>query len=146
MQTFLPYEDFKKTAECLDFKRLGKQRVEAFQIHNIVSGKRTTGGWLKHPAVLMWQHNPDALANYCNTMIYEWISRGYNNTMKYLEHDEVFSLPLWLGVEEVHSSHRSNLLRKDSKYYSQFDWFEDDSQEYFWPVKELKITPLVDKI
>jgi len=134
MQTFLPYEDFKKTAECLDFRRLGKQRVEAFQIHNIVSGKRLTGGWLNHPAVLMWKDHADALANYCNTMIAEWIYRGYNNTMQYLDHTEDFSLPLWVGVEEVHSSHRSNLLRKDLGYYSQFNWLEDDSQEYIWPI------------
>jgi len=28
VQTFLPYPDFKKSAECLDFRRLGKQRVD----------------------------------------------------------------------------------------------------------------------
>ena len=36
MQTFLPYEDFTKTAQCLDYKRLGKQRVEAYQILRIL--------------------------------------------------------------------------------------------------------------
>ena len=41
MQTFLPYADFQRSAQVLDYKRLGKQRVEALQIHNIVSGKRT---------------------------------------------------------------------------------------------------------
>ena len=90
MQTFLPYKDFKKSAEVLDYKRLGKQRVEALQIHNIVSGKRTTGGWINHPAVKMWRGYMDALALYHNTMIDEWVSRGYNNTMSkipaYLRH------------------------------------------------------------
>ena len=51
MQTFLPYADFKKSAQCLDYKRLGKQRVEAFQVYKIVSGQRTTGGWINHPIV-----------------------------------------------------------------------------------------------
>jgi hypothetical protein len=32
MQTFLPYEDFKKSAEALDDKRLGKQRSESIII------------------------------------------------------------------------------------------------------------------
>jgi len=32
MQTFLPYKDFVKSVRCLDNKRLGKQRVEAYQI------------------------------------------------------------------------------------------------------------------
>jgi len=29
MQTFLPYADFKLSTRVLDYKRLGKQRVEA---------------------------------------------------------------------------------------------------------------------
>ena len=33
MQTFLPYPDFKKSAKCLDYKRLGKQRCESWQIY-----------------------------------------------------------------------------------------------------------------
>ncbi len=53
MQTFLPYVNFHSTARTLDYRRLGKQRVEALQIHNIVSGKRTTGGWINHPAGVM---------------------------------------------------------------------------------------------
>ena len=32
MQTFLPYPDFKKSLQTLDYRRLGKQRIEAYQI------------------------------------------------------------------------------------------------------------------
>ena len=32
MQVFLPYPDFKKSLESLDDKRLGKQRVETYQL------------------------------------------------------------------------------------------------------------------
>ena len=32
MQTFMPYPDYSESARCLDRQRLGKQRVEAFQI------------------------------------------------------------------------------------------------------------------
>lgn len=32
MQTFVPFADYRKTAEHLDMKRLGKQRVETFQV------------------------------------------------------------------------------------------------------------------
>ena len=81
MQTFLPYANFNRSARALDYKRLGKQRVEALQIHNIVSGKRTTGGWVNHPAVKMWKGYAAALAVYHNTMIDEWVDRGYNNNM-----------------------------------------------------------------
>ena len=34
MQTFLPYPNFADSLDCLDYRRLGKQRVEAFQIIN----------------------------------------------------------------------------------------------------------------
>lgn len=32
MQTFYPFEDQNKTFACLDYKRIGKQRVEGYQI------------------------------------------------------------------------------------------------------------------
>ena len=75
MQTFLPYADFKASAKCLDYRRLGKQRVEAMQIHKIVSGERTTGGWINHPAVVMWRGFSSLLAYYHNEMVAEWVSR-----------------------------------------------------------------------
>ena len=37
MQTFLPYKSFVKSLNCLDNKRLGKQRVEAMQILNAIT-------------------------------------------------------------------------------------------------------------
>jgi hypothetical protein len=40
--------------------------------------------------------------------------------------------PHWLGDEELHASHRSNLLRKDKEYYSKFGWLEPDNLEYKW--------------
>jgi hypothetical protein len=36
MQTFLPYRDFKQSFRILDWRRLGKQRVEAHQILNVI--------------------------------------------------------------------------------------------------------------
>ena len=131
MQTFLPYADSRRSAKCLDYKRLGKQRVEASQIYKIVSGERTTGGWINHPAVIMWGGYKDALAVYHNEMIDEWISRGYNNTMAHLPVWKV-EVPWWWGDKALHASHRSNLLRKDSDFYGQYDWIEPDNLEYVW--------------
>ena len=34
MQTFLPVADFVESAKMLDYKRLGKQRVEGMQLLN----------------------------------------------------------------------------------------------------------------
>jgi hypothetical protein len=60
MQTFLPYPDLQKSVQCLDYKRLGKQRVEALQILNILRGKPTKSGksykgYINHPIVNMWK-------------------------------------------------------------------------------------------
>jgi hypothetical protein len=133
VQTFLPYPDFKSSVKCLDNKRLGKQRVEAYQILNIVSGKNPTSGWRHHPAVLMWFEYENALKIYMNEAIKEWISRSFKNTMEYsVTHGEVI-YPWWFGVEMFHASHRSNLLRKDFEFYSQFGWKEPIDLPYFWP-------------
>ena len=140
MQTFLPFPDLRATAMCLDYKRLGKQRVEAKQIHDIVSGSRTTGGWVNHPAVTMWRGYPDALALYHNVIIDEWVARGYVNNMPHLPiPDGEILMPLWFGDEAFHSSHRRKLLSKDYEFYGEFGWREDDGSaqcEYVWPTGE----------
>lgn len=131
MQTFFPIADFKKSVQCLDYRRLGKQRVEAKQIYNIITGQQQTKGWVNHPAVIMWKKNPHTLAKYHNECIWEWIRRGYNNTMTILMTQEE-DLPFWFGNEKFHASHRSNLLRKDFTYYSKFGWTEENNLPYIW--------------
>lgn len=133
MQTFMPYADFKKSVQCLDYRRLGKQRVEAYQIHNIITKQTTKKGWLSHPAVLMWKDNPNSLAEYHNECVIEWIKRGYKNTMLLL-YVKKEALPFWFGNEIFHASHRSNLLRKDYDYYKQYGWKEDNTLPYYWPI------------
>ena len=45
MQTFLPHRDFEQSAKCLDMKRLGKQRVEAYQLLLIMHDPNKKG-WI----------------------------------------------------------------------------------------------------
>ena len=132
MQTFLPYPSFIESAHCLDYRRLGKQRVEARQILNAL---KNGGAWQNHPAVKMWRGYETALIFYGNCMITEWIFRGYNNSMEIIDigHDEIICPP-FVGSKEFHASHRSNLLRKDYDYYSKFGWKEPSDLEYVWPV------------
>ena len=134
MQTFLPLPDFKATAKCLDWRRLGKQRVEAKQILDILMGIRRGGGWRSHPAVKMWAGHEPALANYLQAMISEWVERGYNNTMAAPIFAEAATPPPWLGDRGFHASHRSNLLRKDPEHYGKFGWTEAPDLPYVWPV------------
>ncbi len=133
MQTFLPYPDFQQTVKCLDWRRLGKQRVEAKQILSVISPTYQHRGWINHPAAKMWRGYSCALTIYMNACIQEWIKRGYNNTMQVIPVQYEVVYPPWLGNEHFHASHRSNLLRKDAIWYGQFGWLEHRDLPYVWP-------------
>jgi hypothetical protein len=141
MQTFLPYPDFALSASCLDNKRLGKQRLEVYQILRVLLGG--SKGWKHHPAVLQWAGTELQLIKYGLAVCSEWARRGFNDTLQ----EKISSLvcseaslqpPVWLGDERYHASHRSNLLRKDPVWYGQFGWTEPNDLPYIWPVR---ITP-----
>lgn len=123
---------------CLDNKRLGKQRVEAYQIISAITGRLKLDGtpyrgWLNHPCTIMWKNYLPALKLYMNYSIAEWISRGFKNTMQfecYIESQIV--IPPFIGNERFHSSHRANLLKKDSLFYSKYGWKENPQDPYVW--------------
>jgi hypothetical protein len=129
MQTFLPYPDFKKSIRALDYRRLGKQRVEAYQIIRTI---KSSSGYKNHPAVEMWRGYINALKLYHNLCIDEWVRRGYKNKMKKMKISGKISYPPWFGRENFHAAHRSNLLRKDNNFYGQYGWKEPPDLLYLW--------------
>lgn len=134
MQTFLPFPDFKETAKVLDYRRLGKQRVEAFQILRALEDPEY--GWQNHPAVLMWRGFDDALGLYYNTIVAEWEYRGFRNTMKLVELPTNIKFPGWLWDPRLHTSHQSNLVRKDAGHYRKYFPDVPDDLPYYWPVQK----------
>jgi len=80
MQTFLPLPDLKLSVQILDKARLGKQRVEAFQLLKAISG--TGSGWSRHPAAKMWRGFENALVTYALHAHDEWIKRGCVDTTR----------------------------------------------------------------
>jgi hypothetical protein len=138
VQTFLPHDDFVRSVESLDNKRLGKQRVEAYQIMKAISDPDY--GWQHHPAVQMWRGYEQALVLYGIACCVEWVQRGYNDTLldrfiASLSRDEAV-MPPWLGDPDLHTSHRSNLIRKDAAHYGpQFPDVPDDLP-YHWPAND----------
>lgn len=135
MQTFLPFPDFKKSLDCLDYRRLGKQRVESKQILNILQFKTNSKAWVNHPAVLMWKGYEESLKLYFNYSIDLWIKKGYKNTLEKFQIDwDNFEFPFWFGLNIFHLSHQSNLLRKDFSFYSQKFQFLNPNLPYYWPV------------
>lgn len=160
MQTFLPYPDFVESVRVLDYRRLGKQRVEVLQIlKTLHKGPQTctecgdtfsygccggyglpkTTPWWNHPAVKMWRGFTSSLAEYGIIICKEWINRGYQDTCLekialHMGFREPMK-PIWFGEEDFHLSHRSNLLRKFPAHYRQF-WPNDlDNLPYVWPTK-----------
>lgn len=128
VNTFLPFADFALSARCLDMKRCGKQRVEAKQIISTIENPNAKG-WRNHPAVNMWRGYVPALKAYFNTVVREWISRGYKNNLPLYDVDESkVEMPWWFGVEVFHMSHQASLLRKNGEYYK--DSFPDLDERY----------------
>lgn len=136
VNTFLPWPDMKKTAQSLDNKRLGKQRVEALQILRANLG--LTKGWRNHPAAVMWRGHEGYLYMYTNAMCIEWRQRGYQDNIQAQLQEllntnniEGWDPPWWWGNNEFHKSHRSNLKRKDPVWYR---FRVRDSLPYKWPL------------
>lgn len=130
MQTFVPYPNFSDCARVLDYRRLGKQRVEAKQILRAIADPDY--GWQNHPAVKMWRGYEDALKAYYNAICHEWEKRGYRHNMGYFDVPENYDLPKWWGDDTIHKSHRSMLYQKNPQYY--YGWTGIERVGYVWPI------------
>lgn len=148
MQTFAPegrsiHLGFQK----LDYQRLGKQRVEAWQILNVLRGVDNEGnpkdhkGWVSHPATKMWQGHTAALAFYGMLCCKEWKNRGYKDSLLvrfadvyvcYTEQGGNPTPPEFL--DDIMESHRSNLIRKLPEHYQPLWPDVPDNLPYVWPV------------
>lgn len=150
MQTFLPYEDFAKSAAALDTVRLNKQLVEVQQIIKAIHDP--SYGWQNHPAVNMWRDHIYDLCHYGLACYREWQKRKSATKPHLFVHKSgqfinahllamlyqgfTTTRPPWLGRDDFHRSHQSNLIRKDKEFYGpKFPGVPDDL-EYVWPSKE----------
>ena len=148
MQTFAPEgRAIDHGFRALDYQRLGKQRVEAWQILNVLRGVDNNGdpknhkGWVNHPATKMWDGHITALAYYGVKCCEEWIQRGYKDTMlprftavlnEFLRYDGDPTPPEFL--DDICISHRSNLIRKLPEHYQPLWPDVPDDLPYVWPV------------
>lgn len=155
MQIFIPYPDLFQSVQVLDFRRLGKQRLEARDISYL--GFRTQNLDLRrlynypdhqadflwkryrnHPCVHMWVGHEDSVLYYAKLCCERWIQLGYKDTVmpKVRALSKIFPvwyrLPEWFGDDAIHQSHRSNLLRKSPSYYQQFWPTEPSNLPYKW--------------
>jgi hypothetical protein len=205
VNTFLVDSNFKKSASQLDNRRLGKQRVEAYQILNIIENLRILSGqsgircmdnfntfvneikkWYKsqsclyilnddntleesedkdvkltkgqrlikmgfstHPAVEMWFGYEDALKEYIDAHIHEWIHRGYKNTMQ-IYNVKAKRYPEWIFWSHFHQNHRSALLSKELDR-NEPTWYQNNPEfvkapkfiDYIWVKNKIVYTSKV---
>lgn len=151
MQTFLPYADFTATADVLDPRRLGKQRVETIQVLRALTVPGY--GWRHHPAARMWTGYEEALVRYGLEICDRWCGLGHGDTCagtlvadlsertgcgaRGTRTVSPWRRPAsWLGDPAFHRSHRSALVRKDPVFYrSRFPDVPDDLP-YVWPASD----------
>jgi hypothetical protein len=138
VQTFVPYPDLRASCVVLDDRRLGKQRVETFQILRALTWP--SYAWKNHPAVRMWRGFVPGLVEYGIENCREWVRRGYADSVA----QQLLAwtggrvpsgepMPPWWGLEALHLSHRSALLRKDPAYYRPIFGDDPDDLPYLWP-------------
>lgn len=102
-------------------------------------------GWENHPVTRMWRGYEWALLNYQKAVVDEWESRGHHDTC-FLKtftlyfHDlsrvSTNDLPPWFGSRAVHRAHKSNLIRKDPKYYGPMFPGVPDHLPYIYPPRK----------
>ncbi|KZB88715.1 MSMEG_6728 family protein [Amycolatopsis regifaucium] len=152
MQTFLPCADFRATAEVLDARRLGKQRVETIQVLRALTV--ADYGWRHHPAATMWAGYEEALVRYGFDVCEVWCATGRQDTCRdtlradllrttglakvrtQAELADEGELPPWLGDADFHLSHRSALVRKDPEHYRPRFPDVPDDLPYVWPASD----------
>lgn len=155
MQTFLPYADFKKSAQVLDSKRLNKQILEGYQILKVLHNDDPRAAWRNHPAVKMWRGYENELYRYILHMVWEARERGIKtdkneaNLLELVVRHSMFwkqIVPAWYQdkatISRLTESHRANLYRKDPEFY--MDFRNDranpccDKCQYYWVTHEQK--------
>ena len=124
-----------------DVEALVVKRSPRFKPH-VVAAIEVEAFLCNHPAVRMWLGHPEALLAYQVAICGQWTLRGYKDTCL----DKTYELllpvlsrrgadfdPPWLGDDDLHLSHRSNLLRKAPEHYGLLWPGTPDDLPYKWP-------------
>jgi hypothetical protein len=120
LNTFVCEPYFGLAAHRLDRARLGKQRIEVWQILQALAG--LSPGWARHPAVLAWAGHEHSLAQFGLACHDEWISRGYRDTTRrrlvsYVRSFPDTGDPWWVGDPTYLAHIRAVLITKDLEWY-----------------------------
>lgn len=133
MQVFCPYANPKKTAKCLDNKRLNKQILECCQILSSIT--KIDIGWkipkyiYKHPCTLMWISSTKYLYDYVLILCIEFSKRKSFKKqhtcyflVRYFFTNFVYRIENSYELKHMNSEfckkHQELLLEKNYEHYS----------------------------
>lgn len=137
MNSFVCDEDYDKAAAALDYRRLGKQRVECYQMLAALTGRAV--GWRNHPATRAWEGHEKSLAEFAIACHIEWLERGYKDTTLGRMRELAAELPdtdkpWWVSDERWLTNIRGILVMKRPSHYSVHWPTCEPTSKQLWPV------------
>ena len=145
MEIYLPFNDFKKSLDCLEDNQLQKQKqnikclvdvIEQLQRQSFLG--RGKIAWGTNPTTIMWENALPFLKLYYNTSLLVSHNRGLQNGQ-----NNVFNLypitfngeiPWWFGKENLHLSHQNALVKLNPQVYkAKFSIDVDGSKPLLFP-------------
>lgn len=149
MITWMTRRSMGLTAADLDTPRLALQLKQTKLILDKMGGLEVEDIPDNHPVLRMWEGYDIALCIYGMMMSAEWhMNRGYADkscfeffdicqeikaALREEDQPTAFVSPPWFQDVDVLRSHRSNLLRRKHKFYSDVWTKIDEGWPYIWP-------------
>lgn len=126
MQVFIPYPDPFLTAQCLDRKRLQKQRLEAYTIIKAIVYK--TGGWASHPVVKMYSDHIGWLQCYLSCL--RLYLEGFLDEARYWADNANKIRPPFI-TPDLCDQHKRRLYTKAPDLYPQFAEYGESDENWY---------------
>ena len=83
--------------------------------------QRLVGDGLRnHPVLALWYTHTDALGEYINCHIEEWLYRGYKNNMEIYTLPKKIEYPPWVNDPEFHRTMRARMREKEKMWWQEY--------------------------
>lgn len=149
MQVLLPFPNLRLSAHVLHGDDLARQQAHSTEILMRLAGRGRSGGRRWFAPITLWAGCEPALLRYAEAVWLERMDRSmpvddpspaspdgvsvYGLAEDWLTDSVV--MPDWLGIEQLHASHRAVLLARRPRWYQQFQWSERPGRVAWWPAQ-----------
>ncbi len=153
MLVLLPFPNMRLSAHVLHRDDLSRQQSHVLEILMRLGGRGRRAGRRWFAPVLMWESCEPALLRYADGVWQERRDRGmplegpspaspegasvYDFPEDWRSRPAV--MPDWVGIEQLHASHRAALLARRPAWYGQFGWSEPPVRSLWWPAQLVSV-------